>query len=104
MRWGSRTNLTSCDNRMVNNVKVKATANFVEHTGSIMGFQIPLLVIDRRGVSIMSGVIPNRRGGTLKGRRHLGIALTPKRNKKRTLELVRELSDGDPRVSEGVLE
>ena len=34
---------------------------FREHTGAIMGFQIPLLVIDRRGVSIMSGVFPNRR-------------------------------------------
>ena len=26
-----------------------------------MGFQIPLLVIDRRDVSVMSGVFPNRR-------------------------------------------
>ena len=46
---------------MVNNDKVQATKNFAEHTGAIMGFQILLLVIDRRGVSIMSGVIPNRR-------------------------------------------
>ena len=30
-------------------------------TGAIMGFQIPLLVIDRRVVSVMSGVFPNRR-------------------------------------------
>ena len=46
---------------MVNNDEVQATKNFAEHIGAIMGFQIPLLVIDRRGVSIMSGVIPNRR-------------------------------------------
>ena len=46
---------------MVKNDKVQATKNFVERTGAIMGVQIPLLVIDRRGVSIMSGVILNRR-------------------------------------------
>ena len=46
---------------MVNNDKVQATKNFVECTEAMMGVQIPLLVIDRRGVSIMSGVIPNRR-------------------------------------------
>ena len=45
---------------LVNNDKVQATKNFVERTWAIMGFQIPLLVIDQRGVSIMSGVIPNR--------------------------------------------
>ena len=45
----------------MNNDKVQATKNFTEHTGAIMGFQIPLLVIDRRGVSIMYGVIPNHR-------------------------------------------
>ena len=32
-----------------------------ESTGAIMGFQIPLLVIDRRSVSVMSGAFPNRR-------------------------------------------
>ena len=46
---------------MVNNDKVQATKNFTKHTWAIMGFQIPLFVIDRRGVSIMSGVIPNYR-------------------------------------------
>ena len=45
---------------LVNDDKVQATKNFVERIGAIMGFQIPLLVIDRSGVSIMSGVIPNR--------------------------------------------
>ena len=44
----------------MNNDKVQATKNFVECTGAIMGFQIPLWVIDRRGVSIMYGVIPNQ--------------------------------------------
>ena len=33
----------------------------MERTGAIMGFQIPLLVIDRIGVSVMSGLFPNRR-------------------------------------------
>ena len=46
---------------MVNNDKVQATKNFMERTGAIMGVQIPLLVIDQRGVSIMSGVIRNHR-------------------------------------------
>ena len=41
-------------------VKVQVTI-FVEHTGAIMGLHIPMLVIDRRGVSIMSGVFPYRR-------------------------------------------
>ena len=45
---------------LVNNDKVQTTKNFVEHRGAIMGFQIPLLVIDRRRVSVMYGVIPNR--------------------------------------------
>ena len=34
---------------------------FVECTGVNMAFQIPLLIIDRREVSIMSGVLPTRR-------------------------------------------
>ena len=51
---------------MVNNVKVQATKNYVEHTWAIMGFQIPLLVIDRRGVSIMSRVISNHRVARLR--------------------------------------
>ena len=50
----------------MNNDKVQATKNFVERTGAIMGFQIPLLVIDQRGVSIMSGVILNRGVGQLR--------------------------------------
>jgi hypothetical protein len=33
-----------------------------------MGSQIPLLIIDRRGVSIMSTFFTNRRGETLKAR------------------------------------
>ena len=37
------------------------TKIIVERTWAIMGFQIPLLVIDRRGVSVMSGVFPNGR-------------------------------------------
>ena len=45
---------------MAINVKVQVTKIFVERTWAIMGLQIPLLVIDWRGVSIMSGVIPNR--------------------------------------------
>ena len=51
---------------MANNDKVHVTKNFVERTGAIMGFQIPLLVIDQRGVSIMSGVTPNRRVARLR--------------------------------------
>ena len=31
----------------------------VEHVGAIMGIQIPLLVIDRRVVSVMSACLPN---------------------------------------------
>ena len=46
---------------LLNNDKVQTTKNFAEHIGAIMGFQIPLLVIDWIGVSIMYGVIPNRR-------------------------------------------
>ena len=30
-----------------------------EHVGANMGIQIPLLVIDRRGVSVMSACLPN---------------------------------------------
>ena len=30
---------------LVNNDKVQATKNFVEHIGAMMGFQIPLLVL-----------------------------------------------------------
>ena len=41
--------------------KVQATKIIVECIGAIMGFLIPLLVIDPRGFSVMSGVIPNRR-------------------------------------------
>ena len=51
---------------MVNNDKVQATKNFVEQTEAIMGFQIPMFVIDQRGVSIMSGVIPNHRVARLR--------------------------------------
>ena len=31
----------------------------VEHVGANMGIQIPLLVIDQRGVSVMSTCLPN---------------------------------------------
>ena len=34
---------------------------FVECTGVIMGIQVSLMIIDQRGVSIMSGVFPNHR-------------------------------------------
>jgi len=34
---------------------------FVEFVGVIMGIQVPLMVIDRRGVSIMSALFANRR-------------------------------------------
>jgi len=37
------------------------TTFIVECTGVIMGIPVPLMIIDRRGVSIMSGVFPNRR-------------------------------------------
>ena len=30
-----------------------------EHVGANMGIQIPLLVIDRRGISVMSACLPN---------------------------------------------
>ena len=30
-----------------------------DHVGANMGIQIPLLVIDRRGVSVMSACLPN---------------------------------------------
>ena len=33
--------------------------NIEEHVGANMGIQIPLLVIDRRGVSVMSACLPN---------------------------------------------
>jgi hypothetical protein len=33
----------------------------VEYVGAIMDLQVPLLVIDRRGVSIMSASFANRR-------------------------------------------
>ena len=32
---------------------------FVEYVGTNMGIQVPLLVIDRRGVSVMSTSFPN---------------------------------------------
>ena len=34
--------------------KVRAIKIFVEYVGANMGIQVPLLVIDRRGVSVMS--------------------------------------------------
>jgi len=37
------------------------TTSLVECTGVIMGIQVPLMIIDPRGVSIMYGVFPNRR-------------------------------------------
>ena len=36
----------------------------VEHVGANMGIQIPLLVIDRRGVSVMSACLPEPVGST----------------------------------------
>ena len=66
MRWDLGQTWYRVTKGMVNDVKVQATKNFVERTGAIMGFQIPLLVIDRRGVSIMSGEIPNRRVARLR--------------------------------------
>ena len=64
--WGipeieSRTNLVSPGKgNRARCLRFKATI-YSEHTGAIMGFQIPLLVIDQRQVSIMSEVILNRR-------------------------------------------
>ena len=58
----SRTNRVSQDKRCGDSTfKVQAIKIIVECTGAIMGFQIPMLVIDRRGVSIMIGVFPIRR-------------------------------------------
>ena len=69
-----------------------------------MGFQIPLLVIDRRGVSIMSGVIPNRRVAPLKGRRRLGIALAPKKLERPFFGIVPRFIPMEIGGSEGVPE
>ena len=40
----------------------------LEHTGVMMGIQVPLMIIDRRVVSVMSGVFTNRRVTHLKAR------------------------------------
>src|SRR3954468_17582886 len=42
------------------------TKIFVEYVGTNMGIQVPLLVIDRRRVSVMSTLFSNRRVRTLK--------------------------------------
>jgi hypothetical protein len=47
----------------------------MECTGIGTTFQSRLLIIDRRGVSIMFGVFPDPQGVTLKGTRCLGIDL-----------------------------
>ena len=52
---GSRTNQVSRSRRnRTRRLKVQAMMNFVEYLGVIMGVLIPLLIIDRRGVSVMS--------------------------------------------------
>ena len=64
-----------------------------------MGFQIPLLVIDRRGVTIMSGVIPNRRVAHLR----VGdgfIKIGYKEKNRRTSEVFRDISDDDRSATE----
>jgi hypothetical protein len=45
----------------------ESTKSFVECTGISMVFQNPLLIIDQRGVSIMSGVFLDPYGVMLKG-------------------------------------
>src|SRR3954468_18584694 len=42
------------------------TKIFIEYVGANMGIQVPLLVIDRRRVSVMSTLFSNRRVRTLK--------------------------------------
>ena len=44
MRWDLGQTWYRVTKELVNNDKVQTTKNFVEHTGAIMGFQIPLLV------------------------------------------------------------
>ena len=42
-------------------IYVKVQRRFIRgSTGVIMGVQVPLLIIDQREISIMSGVLPNR--------------------------------------------
>ena len=41
---------------------------FSERTGVIMDIQVPLMIIDQRGVSVMSGVFMNRRVTHLRAR------------------------------------
>ena len=59
LKIGSRTNQVSCY-KGNGTRRLRFNDLFVECTGVIMAFQIPLLIIDRRGVSIMSGVLPTR--------------------------------------------
>ena len=66
MRWDLGQTWYRVIKGIVNNNKVQATKIFEECTEAIMAFQIPLLVIYRRGVSIMSGVTPNRRVARLR--------------------------------------
>ena len=57
-----RTNKVSLRQRDYDSTyKVRTMHLFRESTGAIMGFQIPLLVIDRRSVLVMSGAFLNRR-------------------------------------------
>ena len=44
----------------------KRSNEFVERVGVIMDIQVPLMIIDRRGVSIMSALFTNRRVTHLK--------------------------------------
>ena len=47
-------------------ITVRPIKIFVEYVGADMGIQVPLLVIDRRRVSVMSILFSNRRVRTLK--------------------------------------
>ena len=40
-------------------IKVRPIKIFIEYVGTKMGMQVPLLVIDRRSVSVMSTSFPN---------------------------------------------
>ena len=64
-----------------------------------MGFQIDPVVghwSERSLDHVWSD--PEPRGGTLKGRRCLGIGLAPKKLERPILESFRDLSDGDRRL------
>ena len=59
---GSRTSNTARQRELVTMLMVHMITRFiVECVGVIMDLQVPLLTIDRRGVSIMSALFANRK-------------------------------------------